>query len=337
MEKKLGEEAKDELLMPQILRMLELQGGESLKEARKRLSEIGVKNAKACESIESYASNWSDYIHPSILSLSADAVSKRTPIITDLQVMVLLLTAAMDIHDDVIDNSKVKNGKHTLFGNFGRDLAILVGDAFLIESLLMMLSFRKSMDEQIFDRIVKVIKDTLLEVGNAHLLELQLKMRDDILPQEIINLIEKKASIFEGISEIGATAGKGSIDQINALKAYAGSFGYLVMLREEFIDMFEPPELSNRLRNEYPPLPIIMAMDDPRIKEFVILHKKARITKKSVQELINLVYMNEHVINLKKKMKNRVTQSIGLLEQRGLNKKPALTLAKLIKATLEDL
>jgi len=337
MGRNLDKKTKGKALMPQILRMLEAQGGESLKQAQKRLYAIRVEDAKARASLESYASNWNDFIHPSILSLSSDAVSKRTPIITDLQVMVLLMTAAMDIHDDVMDRSKEKNGKPTLYGKFGGDLAILVGDAILMESLLMLQSIRKSMEEESFDRIVTSVKNTLLEVGNAHLIELQLEKSANILPQEILNLIEKKAAIFAGISEMGGIAGKGSNDQINALKTSARTFGYLVMLREEFIDMFEPPELTSRIRHEYPPLPIIIAKGDPRIKEFLRVHSRSKITKKSLQELIDVVYLNEKVVHLKEDMKNKAKQTIRLLEQQNLNKEPALEISRLIEATLEDL
>jgi geranylgeranyl pyrophosphate synthase len=338
MEKKtLGKKAAEKKLMPQVLRMLEAQGGKSLDQARKRLSIIGVENAEALESMEMYANNWNDVIHPAILSLSSDAVSKRSPVITDLQVMILLLTSAMDIHDDVMDKSKTKNGKVTLYGKFGEDLAILVGDALLMESLMMLNSFRNSMDTESFDRIVATVKNSLLEVGNAHLMELQLKKKANVSPQEILNLIEKKAAIFEGIAGIGAIAGKGSPDQINALKAAARAFGFLIMLREEFIDMFEPDELSSRIKNEYPPLPIICAIEDPKVKEYVAMLGRRKITKNATQELIDLVYKNPNVIKLKEMMENRANQTNKLLKISRLNKWPTVSLSLLINATLEDL
>ena len=324
-------------LMPQVLRILEAQGGESLEQARKRLLAIGVEDPKARESMKMYANNWNDFIHPAILSLSSDSVSKRTPVITDLQVMVLLLTAAMDIHDDVMDKSTIKNGRATLYGKFGENLAILVGDALLMESLVMLSSFKNSMEPESFDRIVGTLKNFLLEVGNAHLLELQLKRKVNVLPQELINLIEKKAAIFEGVAEIGAIAGKGSNDQINALKAWARAFGYLGTVREEFIDMFDPAELSNRLKNEYPPLPILCAIDDPKIREFITKLRHGKITENSVQELVNLVYENQNVVRLKETMENRVIRTTTLLKAQHLNEKPTLSLRLLIKAILEDL
>lgn len=330
--------AAKQKLMPQVLKILEAQGGQSLGQARKRLVEIKVENATARKGLKMYAKNWNDVIHPSILSLSFDAVSE-TPAaaVTDLQVMVLLITAAMDIHDDVLDKSLTKNGKETLYGKFGEDLAILIGDALLMESLMMLPSLRNLMDLESFDRMVLAVKNALLQVGNAHLIELQLKKKTKVVPEDILGLIEKKAAIFEGIAEIGAIAGKGAKEQISVLKAAAKSFGYLVMLREEFIDMFEPDELSSRLENEYLPLPVLYALEDLKIKQYVINLRNRKITDKAVQELIDLVYENPSVVKLKKNMRDRANESIGSLESLHLRKKPVMSLASLINVTLEDL
>ncbi|HMK95519.1 MAG TPA: polyprenyl synthetase family protein [Candidatus Limnocylindrales bacterium] len=338
MEKKtLSKKLRKKKLLPQALKILEAQGSESLENARKRLLAIGVEDPKARESLKMYASNWNDFIHPAILSLSSDSVSEKTPFITDLQVMVLLLTAAMDIHDDVMDKSQTKNGKTTLYGKFGGDLAILVGDAILMESLMMLNSFKDSLEPGLYDRIVASMKNFLLEVGNAHLMELQLKRRVNVSPQELTNLIERKASIFEGMAEIGAIAAKGSNDQIKALKAFARAFGYLVMVREEFIDMFEPAELSNRLKNEYPPLPVLCAVEDPKVQEHLMTLVNGKISKKSAQELVDLVYENQNVIKLKETLEDRASRTIQMLMSENLRKKPRLSLALIIKTTLEEL
>jgi geranylgeranyl pyrophosphate synthase len=325
-------------LMPQVLRILEAQGRESLEQARKRLSAIRVENVEAREGLKLYAKIWSDTIHPALLSLSCDAVSSNPFDVADLQVAVLLLTAAMDIHDDVLDKSKTKGSNPTIYGRFGEDLAILIGDALLLEGFMMMHSLRRSMDVESSDRIMEIVNNCLLEVGNAHLMELELKRKIRVAPDEILRLIEKKAAIFEGICEIGAIAGNGSEGQIKVLKAVGRAFGYLVMLREEFIDMFESAELSSRLKNEYPPLPILYAIENHKVKKTVAsLRRSRRITEDATQELVSVVYEDRNVIKLKETMTVKAMQTIELLNAYVMKKEPASKLALLLRGTLEDL
>lgn len=110
------------------------------------------------------------------------------------------------------------------------------------------------------------------------------------------------------------------------------------MLREEFIDMFEPTELSNRLKNEYPPLPIIYATENPKVKKAVAtLRNSRRITKETTQALVNIVYENRNVTKLKETMEDRTTQTVKSLDTICLNKEPASLLALLVRGIPENL
>jgi geranylgeranyl pyrophosphate synthase len=169
-------------------------------------------------------------------------------------------------------------------------------------------------------------------------MELELKRKIRVAPDEILRLIEKKAAIFEGICEIGVIAGNGSEGQIKALKAVGRAFGYLVMLREEFIDMFESAELSSRLKNEYPPLPILYAIENHKVKKTVAsLRRSRRITEDAIQELVSVVYEDRNVIKLKETMTVKAMQTIELLNAHVMKKEPASKLALLLRGTLEDL
>ena len=49
-----------------------------------------------------------------------------------------MIAAAFDIHDDIMDNSKRKHDHMTVFGKFGSEISILLGDAFLIKGLTLL-------------------------------------------------------------------------------------------------------------------------------------------------------------------------------------------------------
>jgi len=328
---------KNEKKMPQIIGLLEKKGGMPLEQARRRLSMIKVETTKAREALEHYAKNWNDTVHPAILSLSCDAVADEPWDAVDMQVIILFLTAAMDIHDDVIDKSKTKGGKDTIYGKFGEDLAILMGDALLLEGFMMLHNYKRSITLESFDSIMETINNSFFEIGNAHLMELQFKRKTSVAPSEYLRMIEKKAAIFGGIAKIGAIIGKGLEGQVNALETYGKIFGFLVMLREEFIDMFELAELQNRMNNEYLPLPIAYAIEDPKVRKLVTMLRGSKGTQDDIHKLINMVYENKNIIGLKKIMEERVKQAIAILTESNLKKKPASKLALLIRGTLEDL
>jgi geranylgeranyl diphosphate synthase type II len=332
-----GKRGKKEKLMPQILGLLEKRSSGSLEEARKRLLMVKVETTKAHEALEYYAKNWNDIIHPAILSLSCDAVADELRNVMDMQVIILFLTAAMDIHDDVIDKSKTKGNKTTIYGKFGENLAILMGDALLLEGFVMLHEYKSSITLESFNSIMEIIKNSFFEIGNAHLMELQIRRKTSAEPDEYLHIVEKKAAIFEGICEIGAIIGKGSESQVNAIKTYGRTLGFLAMLREEFIDMFEPAELQNRMDNECLPLPVAYALEDPKVRKLIRTLRGSKKTQDNIHELIDVVYENKNVIGLKKIMEERAEQAIDILTASNLKEKPAIDLTTLTRGTLEDL
>jgi geranylgeranyl diphosphate synthase type I len=91
-----------------------------------------------------------------------------------IQAAVAMIAVAFDIHDDIIDRSTLKHGTPTVFGKFGEEIALLLGNAFLIEGFTL---FGKSLKEvgQGKAKVFETVKQSLYEFGNAHALELNLK------------------------------------------------------------------------------------------------------------------------------------------------------------------
>ena len=74
---------------------------------------------------------WSDLARPTVISLACEAVGGNAQTVTSITVSVMLIAGGVDIHDDIIDKSKVKNERLTVFGKYGQDITLLTGDALL--------------------------------------------------------------------------------------------------------------------------------------------------------------------------------------------------------------
>lgn len=326
-----------EKLMGKVLEIFRERSTKPLDLARKEILEMNIESQKAREALKYYTKNWDDITHPGILSIACEAVGGNPVDAIPIQVVMLLLAAAIDIHDDIIDQSKIKNGKPTIFGKFGKDMALLVGDALLTKSFTLLYKCEEKFPQKTVSALFDTIENTLFEMGNAHLLEINFKGRLDVIPDEYLKVIEKKAANVEAQTRIGAIIGKSTKNEIEALGKYGRILGVLITLREEFIDVFEPEELHNRMKNECLPLPILYAFQNPRVKKKILKKlAKGKISENTADEIVEIVLSSKEVQKLKGIMQKISEEALDIVYQSPeLHTKPMLTL--LLRATLEDL
>lgn len=246
-----------------------------------------------------------------------------------------MIAAAFDIHDDIIDKSTLKHGTPTVFGKFGEEIALLLGDAFLIEGFTL---YGKSLEElhQEKANVFETIKQSLYEFGNAHALELSLKKRADAPPEEYLKIVEMKAASIEGDMRIGAIIGGGTRKEVEALARYGRILGTLAMLREEFIDVFDTEELNQRVSSEYLPIPVLYAMQDTESKKKIEKLLAKEITNRDVGVLVDAVFKAKNVGKLKKYMEELVAEAVGITST-VRNKNLRDQLLSFASSTLEDL
>ncbi|MCK4482789.1 polyprenyl synthetase family protein [Candidatus Bathyarchaeota archaeon] len=326
-----------EKLMGKVLEIFRERSTKPLDLARKEILEMNIESQKAREALKYYTKNWDDITHPGILSIACEAVGGNPVDAIPIQVVMLLLAAAIDIHDDIIDQSKIKNGKPTIFGKFGKDMALLVGDALLMKSFTLLYKCEEKFPQKTVSALFDTIENTLFEMGNAHLLEINFKGRLDVIPDEYLKVIEKKAANVEAQTRIGAIIGRSTKNEIEALGKYGRILGILITLREEFIDVFEPEELHNRMKNECLPLPILYAFQNPRVKKKILKKlAKGKISENTADEIVEIVLSSKEVQKLRGIMEKISEEALDFVYQSPeLYIKPMLTL--LLRATLEDL
>jgi geranylgeranyl pyrophosphate synthase len=323
--------------MKEALYILKERSGKSIKLAQSELLTINIESQKGRQALNHYAANWDDIVHPGILSMSCEAVGGRLNDATQMQVILLLLTAAIDVLDDVIDQTRVKNGKSTIFGIFGKDISLLIGNAIFMKGFLLLCKHCEILPHGMSSHVAETIQSTFFEVGDAHLLETEIKTKLDITPSEYLHIIEKKASNIEAITRVGAIIGKASQKQLDILGEYGRILGTLITLREEFIDIFELEELINRFNNECLPLPILYAFQDAKTKENILkILSGKKLSPERVDEIVNIVFKSKGVAYLTaymKKLSQEASTIVSELPQKGLI--PLLEL--IINSTLEDL
>lgn len=318
-----------------ILAALAKKSKDGLEYAQRIILSEKIYHRKLHKALEYYVSRWNDVTHPGLFATAYEAVGGDLRKAVPFQAAIALMAAAFDVHDDILDKSTLKHGGQTVFGKFGEEMSLLLGNAFMIEGFTL---FARSLEktDQARPVILEGLKRALYEFGNAHALELDFKKRTDVSPEKFVRIVGMKAASVEEDMRIGAAIGGGTGEEVEALAKFGRILGTLSMLREEFVDLFDVEELNQRISNEYLPIPILYAMQDPQAKKRIWKLLRRRVSGKNVDALVDAVFETKQVKDLKEYMERLVVEGLDLTSKvRNENFRDQLS--SFVSSALEDL
>ncbi len=289
------------------------------------------------EALEHYLANWEEFTHPGLFSIACEAVGGDPDGVLPTQAAIAMMAAAFDVHDDIIDKSEVKRGNPTVYGKFGVEMALLLGNAFLIEGFKIFSDSATILPKEKQKSVLETLKKLLFEVGNAHALEVGLKERKNIAPSDYLKITEMKAASIEADMYVGALFGGGKDIDVKVLARVGRILGILATLRDDLIDVFDIAELRQRISVQDLPLPLVFAMQDQKArKEIMNILSKPKITKSNVATLVDSTLESESGIELRKRMQLLVREGVNLTNKLSVRKLQT-KLQAFLSFMLEDL
>jgi geranylgeranyl pyrophosphate synthase len=227
-------------------------------------------------------------VFPALLTLSCKAVGKSSKKTVSVGASLALIAWAADIHDDIIDQSLTKYSQQTVFGKFGGSIALLAGDALLIQGNNLLHKESAGLTENQKNTIVNSVSEALFEISKAEAKEVTLRSKADVTPEDVFALLELKAVVPALHCKIGAVLGQANSEEVAVLEKYGRIYGMVALLFEEFMDFLEYDELQNRIKNELLPLPILCAYQNLEAKDKIV-SLIANFKQESHKELIRIV------------------------------------------------
>jgi geranylgeranyl pyrophosphate synthase len=296
-----------------IVADLKKRSKKGLEFAKQVLQAERIEHPKLREALEHYITHWNDFMHPGLFSIACEAVGGDPDVVAPTQAAIAMMAAAFDVHDDIIDKSKVKHKIPTVYGKFGAEMALLLGNAFLIEGFKLFVDSSVILPKEKENRALETFKRLLFEVGNAHALEVGLKERKNVAPNDYLRITEMKAAGIEADMHLGALFGGGEDAEVEVLARLGRILGILATLRDDLIDVFDIEELRQRISVQDLPLPLLFAMQDQEAKGKVMnIISKPKITKSDVAELVDVTLEAESVVKLKDKMQLLIGEGLNL-------------------------
>jgi geranylgeranyl pyrophosphate synthase len=316
--------------------ILQKRSANALEIARKDMKREHLQSKLAKDALALYVKDWCNIIHPGLISLSGEATGADSEAILRAQTAMLFLTAAIDVHDDIIDRSSVKNRRPTVYGKFGMDIALLIGNAFFVKGFTSLNNLGDFISPERTRLIFLTVQSAFFKVGDAHALETVTRNHKEISLDEYWNIVNLKSHALKADARIGALLSKASGNDVETLAAYGHELGKLEILRDDFIDIFDPEELYNRIKNECPPLPILYAFQDKEIKNEIQQKIHDNMTQKETNSIVDFIMESKEVRQLIREMRIMVNNTNDIL--RLLPPSTAKqTMIDLAQSMLEDL
>jgi octaprenyl-diphosphate synthase len=198
-------------------------------------------------------------LRPLLVVLAARACGERGSAHIEAAAFIEFIHTATLLHDDVVDGSSLRRGRHTANQVFGNQASVLVGDFVYSRAFQMMAALSSQPVMEIMAQATNVIAEgEVLQLMNAH--------DPDTSEERYLEVIYRKtARLFEAGAEVAAVLASAAPPVRAGLATYGRHLGTAYQLVDDVLDYRSNPQergknLGDDLAEGKPTLPLIHAL-----------------------------------------------------------------------------
>jgi geranylgeranyl pyrophosphate synthase len=281
------------------------KGGQAMINARKKILRSFKDDSSSSQALR-YFSKVTLHnalpVFPALISMSCEAVGGDAEKTIPFGEAIVLISAAADLHDDIIDKSSMKGKKQTVLGKFNLETSLLAGDILLSQGFKQLTDAADLIPKKQSKEIIKLVSKAVFEICYAEALEIQLHGKPDLTPKEIHEIIKLKAVVPQLAMEIGAIVGNANSRNVEGLARFGRTYGINSIIIEEFADLLDLEEFNSRKKNECLPLPVIYALQNRQIRSDLFSMLKPNLLNEGVHEKVIEVVLGSNEVQVLQKI-----------------------------------
>ena len=208
---------KEGSLTKKALGIIQNRGQSGAAQARQKILKTQYDDGAVAEALHYYAKAVLPKvlpIFPALIVLSSKAVGVIPENAEKVAAALMQITASGDIHDDIVDNSTEKFGRKTLVGKYGKDIALLAGDALLTQGVTELQNECANLPWAQRKVIADCIAASMVEIIKAEAAENSLWHKSNVSPKEFLEVIRLKGGVAELHCRIGGLIGGGTQEAV---------------------------------------------------------------------------------------------------------------------------
>ncbi len=198
-------------------------------------------------------------LRPLLVLLSAGACHYQGKNHIPLAAVIEFLHTATLLHDDVVDESKLRRGRSTANDRWGNAPSVLVGDFLHSRAFQMMVDIGQM-------KVMATLAHATNVIAEGEVMQLMNIHEPDITEEQYRKVIRRKtAMLFEASTHTAALLADAPEEHIEALKAYGNHLGLAFQLVDDLLDYTGDSETMGKnvgddLAEGKPTLPLIYAI-----------------------------------------------------------------------------
>lgn len=259
-----------------------------LKQLSERISSsLSSPNKLMNQVIEGYLESKGKLIRPVLVILTAKLFGEVNDRVIASAASVEMLHNASLIHDDVVDDSKLRRSMPTINNMWGNHIAVLVGDYFVSNALQQGISTGDIRVVEVLARLGKMLSlGEVDQIYNARFHTLDEKAYFEIISR-------KTASLFVSCIKMGAYSTDTSDEVMEPMLRYAELLGLCFQIRDDIFDYYHDSVIGkptgNDLREGKITLPLLYALSRTELPEhdaMLALSRKETLEPADIDTLI---------------------------------------------------
>jgi len=245
------------------------------------------------------------------------------------------------LHDDIMDKSSVRRGQPTIYKKWNTNIAILAGDAMIIQAYKQL----SDVDPKYIHNIANVFNKTNLQVCEGQQYDLDYENEFSVRIEDYIEMIRLKTSVLLAASaKIGAIIGEATVEEQDILYDFGENLGLAFQLQDDYLDAFGDTKIFGKKigddiitkkrtfllikalelsKGEYYDL-LIGLINNDKIKEKEKIDKIIEIYRKLNIDKITNEYINKHF--------NKAFDNLTKLKENGYDIEPLIEYSQKLSA-----
>ncbi|WBW97111.1 polyprenyl synthetase family protein [Oceanirhabdus sp. W0125-5] len=228
-------------------------------------------------------------LRPAFLVLSAKFGEYEHEKMQNLAATIEMMHTATLVHDDIVDESKLRRGLETIQSKYGKEYAVYIGDFLFCQCFIMLSEYNYSPEN------LKNISKAISKICMGEIVQYNLRYSKSTSVRKYLKIISGKTAALFAISFYTGANEAGCDDKISKLLGKIGyHIGMAFQIMDDILDFRGNDKKLGKgaqrdLISGYYTLPLLYAMGEDKENKIADILDNSSLSEGDVKDLIELV------------------------------------------------